>query len=237
MEEQFSRSQMMFGADGMQKLKNSRVAVFGIGGVGGYAVEALVRSGIGEIDIIDNDRVNVSNINRQIIATHKTVGMYKTEAARQRIADINSECIVNCRNTFLTADNIGDFKFGSYDYVVDAIDTVSGKIALVVECERSGTPLISSMGAGNKINPAAFEVSDIYKTSVCPLARVMRRELKARGIKKLKVVYSKEQPFEPMGSAEYDSASGKSVPASNSFVPPAVGLIIAGEVIKGLLDI
>lgn len=234
MEDQFTRSRMMFGSGGMQQLQRARVAVFGIGGVGGYALEALVRGGIGAVDIVDNDTVNVTNINRQIIAAHNTVGMLKTRAASERIAQLNPQCRVVCRNTFFLSESADEFDFTEYDYVVDAIDTVAGKLALAVECSRAGTPLISSMGTGNKLNAAMLEVSDIYKTSVCPLARVMRRELRARGIESLKVVYSKEQPFKPEQPAE---TGGRTVPASNSFVPPAAGLIIAGEVIKDLLDI
>lgn len=237
MENQFSRSRMMFGSEGIEKLNNSRVAVFGVGGVGGYAVEALARTGVGTIDLIDNDDVSISNINRQIIATHKTVGMPKVDAAKERISDINPDCIVNCHKTFFTQETAGDFDFSGYDYVIDAIDTVAGKIELAVQCEKSGTPIISSMGAGNKLDPTRFEVSDIYKTSVCPLAKVMRRELKKRGIKKLKVVYSKEEPLKPVEECGEAQQGRRSIPASNAFVPSAVGLIIAGEVIKDILDI
>lgn len=233
---QFSRSEMMFGKDAIRRLADSRVAVFGIGGVGGYTVEALARTGVGTIDLIDNDTVSLTNINRQIIATHKTIGMLKTEAAKERILDINPDCTVNCFDTFFTAENSSDFDFSSYDYVVDAIDTVSGKIELAVLCTRAGTPIISSMGAGNKLDATAFKVSDIYKTSVCPLAKVMRRELKARGIKRLKVVYSEEQPIKPVEQSEEDSGTRRAVPSSNAFVPSVVGLIIAGEVIKDILD-
>lgn len=237
MADQFSRSCMMFGSEGIEKLKASRVAVFGVGGVGGYTVEALARTGVGTIDLIDNDTVSLSNINRQIIATHKTVGAVKVEAARDRILDINPNCRVNCHQTFFTAETADTFDFGSYDYVVDAIDTVAGKIELAVQCTKAGTPLISSMGAGNKLDPTRFEVSDIYKTSVCPLAKVMRRELKNRGIKKLKVVYSKEEPMKPVEPCDEVQQGRRSIPASNAFVPSVVGLIIAGEVIKDILDI
>lgn len=236
MTDQFSRSRMMFGKDGIEKLNNSRVAVFGIGGVGGYTVEALVRTGIGTIDLIDNDTVSLTNINRQIIATHKTIGMLKTDAAKERIKDINPLCKVNCKSTFFTPETAGEFDFSEYDYVVDAIDTVSGKIELAVQCERSETPIISSMGAGNKLDPTRFEVTDIYKTSVCPLAKVMRKELKTRGIKKLKVVYSKEEPIKPVENSDETAEGRRAIPSSNAFVPSAVGLIIAGEVIKDLLD-
>lgn len=225
----------MFGNDGMEKLSKARVAVFGVGGVGGYAVEALARTGIGTIDIIDNDTVSITNINRQIIATHKTVGRLKVDAFRERIAEINPACVVHCHNTFFVPETSGQFDFSDYDYVVDAIDTVSGKIELAVQCDRTGTPLISSMGAGNKLDPTRFEVADIYKTSVCPLAKVMRRELKARGIKKLKVVYSKEEPIKPVMTDDEAPYTGRAVPGSNAFVPSAVGLIISGEVIKDLL--
>lgn len=227
---------MMFGKEGIEKLNHSRVAVFGIGGVGGYTVEALARTGIGTIYLIDNDTVSLTNINRQIIATHKTIGMLKTDAAKQRIMEINPLCTVNCKSTFFTPDTAIDFDFSQYDYVVDAIDTVSGKIELAVQCAKAGTPLISSMGAGNKLDPTRFEVTDIYKTSVCPLAKVMRRELKARGIKRLKVVYSKEEPIKPIEDSGEAVAGRRAIPSSNAFVPSVVGLIIAGEVIKDLLD-
>lgn len=226
---------MMFGSAGIEKLNNSRVAVFGVGGVGGYTVEALARTGVGTIDLIDNDTVNITNINRQIIATHETVGMLKVEAFKKRIAQINPDCVVNCHNTFFTPETSYQFDFSSYDYAVDAIDTVTGKIELAVQCNKTATPIISSMGAGNKLDPTRFEVADIYKTSVCPLAKVMRRELKARGIKKLKVVYSKEQPIVPVEAGDEIPDGRRSIPSSNAFVPSAVGLIIAGEVIKDLL--
>lgn len=239
MSERFMRSEMIFGTSAMERLAKCRVAVFGVGGVGGYTVEALARSGVGAIDLIDSDTVAVSNINRQIIATGSTVGKYKVDAARERILDINPEAAVTVHRTFFTPENADQFDFTLYDYVVDAIDTVSGKLALAVMCAEAGTPLISSMGAGNKVDPTAFKVADIYKTSVDPLARVMRRELKKRGIKKLKVVYSKEEPIvpavrEPLDGT--DGAPGKRLPpGSNAFVPSVVGLIIAGEVIKDLI--
>lgn len=229
--EQFERTELLFGSDAMEILKNSRVAVFGIGGVGGHTAEALVRSGIGAIDLIDNDEVCVSNINRQIFATVSTVGQLKTESAMKRLLDINPECKITVHNIFFMPETSGTIDFSQYDYVVDAIDTVTGKIEIIMRSEEAGVPVISSMGAGNKLNPTAFEVSDIYKTSVCPLARTMRHEMKKRGIKKLKVVYSKEQPFIP---PERLSESGKRIPASNAFVPSVAGLIIAGEVIKNL---
>lgn len=246
---QFSRTALMFGQDAMEKLAHSRVAVFGIGGVGGYTVEALVRSGIGAIDIIDNDTVCVTNINRQIFATHKTVGKFKVDAAAERIKEINPDVKVRTYKTFFSHETENQFNFSDYDYVVDAIDTVTGKIALVVNANNSGTPIISSMGAGNKVDPTAFEVTDIYKTSVCPLARVMRRELKQRGIKSLKVVFSKEVPLAPISAiqnrlqendnpvtAKDGHTSRRQIPSSNAFVPSVAGLIIAGEVIKDLIN-
>lgn len=228
---QFERTELLFGSDAMETLKNSRVAVFGIGGVGGHTAEALVRSGIGAIDLIDNDEVSISNINRQIFATVSTVGQLKTESAKKRLLDINPDCKITVHNIFFMPENSDMIDFSQYDYVVDAIDTVTGKTEIIMCAEKAGVPVISSMGAGNKLDPTAFEVSDIYKTSVCPLARTMRHEMKKRGIKKLKVVYSKEQPFIP---PERLSESGKRIPASNAFVPSVAGLIIAGEVIKDL---
>ncbi|MBS1456402.1 MAG: tRNA threonylcarbamoyladenosine dehydratase [Clostridia bacterium] len=245
---QFSRTELIFGSDAMKKLANSRVAVFGIGGVGGYTVEALVRSGIGTIDLIDDDKVCLTNINRQIFATRKTVGKYKVDVAEERIHEINPDTVVNTYKTFYAPETSDQFDFSKYDYVVDAIDTVTGKIALVMNANAAGTPIISSMGAGNKVDPTAFEVADIYKTSVCPLAKVMRYELKRRGIKKLKVVYSKEQPLAPIDDMSISCRAHcicppgtvrkctqrRQVPGSNAFVPSVVGLIIAGEVIKDL---
>lgn len=242
MNDQFSRTELLFGKEAIKKLSECRVAVFGIGGVGGYTVEALARSGVGSIDLIDDDKVCISNINRQIIATHRTVGMYKVDAAEERILEINPNANIVKHKVFYTPQNADEFDLSQYDYVVDAIDTVSGKIALAVNAQKSQTPVISSMGAGNKIDPSAFEVSDIYKTSVCPLARVMRHELKKRGINKLKVVYSKETPFLPakdeMNSCmQEENINRRQIPASNAFVPSVVGLIIAGEVIKDLIGI
>ena len=237
---QFSRTELLIGKDSMEKLANSRVAVFGIGGVGGYVVEALVRSGIGAVDIIDDDKVCLTNINRQIIATRKTLGRYKVDAEEERILDINPNVAVRKHKIFYTPDTSAQFDFSEYNYIVDAIDTVAGKIELIVNAQAAGTPVISSMGAGNKLNPMGFEVTDIYKTSVCPLAKVMRRELKKRNVKKLKVVYSKEIPIVPSESEEKDSvaavAKRRQVPGSTAFVPPVVGLIIAGEVVKDLID-
>ena len=246
---QFSRTELLLGAEAMEKLAVSRVAVFGIGGVGGYTVEALVRSGVGAVDLIDDDKVCLTNINRQIYATRSTVGKYKVDVAAERIADINPGVTVRTHKTFFTPETAEQFDFSDYDYVVDAIDTVTGKIALAVNAQSAGTPIISSMGAGNKLDPTAFEVADIYKTSVCPLAKVMRHELKKRGIKKLKVVYSKEVPIKPEESAEGGCRSGcicppgtvrkctnrRQIPGSTAFVPSVAGLIIAGEVIKDIV--
>lgn len=244
--DRFSRTQLVFGKEAMDRLKGSRVAVFGVGGVGGYTVEALARSGVGAIDIIDDDKVCLTNINRQIIATGKTVGKYKVDVAKERIEEINPDCKVTAFRTFYMPETADQFDFTEYDYVVDAIDTVTGKIALIENAKKAGTPIISSMGAGNKVDPTAFEVADIYKTSVCPLARVMRYELKRRGIKKLKVVYSKEKPIPPIDDedpngengclSKEDKVTGKrQVPGSTAFVPSVAGLIIAGEVIKDII--
>ena len=231
MSEEFSRTELLLGSEGMEKLAAARAAVFGVGGVGGYVVEALVRSGIGAIDIIDNDTVSVSNLNRQIIALRSTVGQYKVDVFEERIKQINPDCKVRKYRTFFMPDTAEEFDFSQYDYVVDAIDTVTGKIELAVRCSECGTPIISSMGAGNKLNPAMLEVADIYETSVCPLARVMRYELRKRGIPALKVVYSKEKPLTPQGG----KSGGKAVPGSTAFVPSAAGLIAASEVIKDLI--
>ncbi len=244
--DRFSRTQLVFGKEAMDRLKGSRVAVFGVGGVGGYTVEALARSGVGAIDIIDNDKVCLTNINRQIIATGKTVGKYKVDVAKERIEEINPDCKVTAFRTFYMPETADRFDFTQYDYVVDAIDTVTGKIALIENAKKAGTPIISSMGAGNKVDPTAFEVADIYKTSVCPLARVMRYELKRRGIKKLKVVYSKEKPIPPIADEDPNGENGclsmadkvagkRQVPGSTAFVPSVAGLIIAGEVIKDII--
>ena len=233
---EFIRTELLLGAQAMAKLKNSRVAVFGVGGVGGYAVEALARSGVGALDLIDDDRVTLSNINRQIIALHSTIGRYKVDVAGERVKDINPTCAVRVYRTFYGPETAAEFDFTRYDYVIDAIDTVTGKLALVMQANEAGTPVISSMGAGNKLDPTAFEVADIYSTSVCPLARVMRRELKKRGIKSLKVVYSREEALTPRSAAkEEDPAHPKrSIPGSTAFVPSVAGLILAAEVIKDL---
>ena len=246
---QFSRTELLLGKEAMEKLASSRVAVFGIGGVGSYTLEALVRSGVGTVDIIDDDKVCLTNINRQLFATRKTVGQHKVDVALERMTEINPNVKVNIHKTFYGPDTAGEFDFSSYDYVVDAIDTVTGKISLVLQAQACGTPIISSMGAGNKLDPTAFEVADIYETSICPLAKVMRKELSRRGVKNLKVVYSKEKPITPIddmaiscrahcicppGTAR-KCTQRRQVPGSNAFVPPVVGLIIAGEVIKDLI--
>ena len=246
--EEFSRTELLIGKEGMKKLKNSRVAVFGIGGVGGYTVEALVRSGVGTLDLIDDDKVCLTNINRQIYATRKTVGKYKVDVARERILEINPDAVVNIHKTFYVPETADSFDFSQYDYVVDAVDTVTAKIELIMRAKEAGTPVISSMGAGNKLDASAFRVADIYKTKVCPLAKVMRRELKKRGVKKLKVVYSEEQPIRPIEDmaiscrshcicppgAAHKCTERRDIPGSVAFVPSVAGLIIAGEVIKDL---
>lgn len=240
MSEQFSRTELIFGKEGMEKLAAARVAVFGVGGVGGYVVEALARSGVGALDLIDNDTVCLSNLNRQIIAVQSTLGQYKVDAAAQRVSDINPDAVVRTHKTFYTPETADRFDFSEYDYVVDAIDTVTGKIELVLNAKACKTPIISSMGAGNLVDPTAFEVADIYKTSVCPLARVMRYELKKRGVDSLKVVYSKETPHKPADGAAQTESGGtgrRRVPGSTSFVPAVVGLTIAGEVIKDIIGI
>lgn len=231
---EFSRAELLLGEEKLNILKNSTVAVFGVGGVGGYVAEALARSGVGHIVLVDNDVVSLTNINRQIIALHSTIGMSKTEVMANRIKDINPNADVEVHNCFYTPETSGEFDFSKYSYVVDAIDTVSGKIELVMQAQGCGTPIICSMGAGNKLNPAEFEVADIYKTSVCPLARVMRYELKKRGVKKLKVVYSREKPITPLNSVECDTTIKKVTPGSVAFVPSVAGLIIASEVVKDL---
>lgn len=232
---QFSRTELLLRSEGMEKLKNSRVAVFGIGGVGGHAAEALARSGVGSLDLIDSDVISVTNINRQIIATLDRVGQYKTDVMKERIALINPEAQITVHRKFFLPENSDDFDFTQYDYVIDAVDTVSAKIELVMKAQAAGTPMICSMGAGNKLDPTAFEVADLYATSVCPLARVMRTELRKRGVKKLKVVYSKEPPITPLPSGE--ECGKRTVPGSTAFVPSVAGLIIAGEVIKDLCGI
>lgn len=226
-----ARTEILLGKDAIEKLKNSRVIVFGVGGVGGYAVEALARSGVGKIDLVDNDTVSLTNLNRQIVATLDTIGRSKTEVCKERILSINPDCEVNCINMFYLPENSDKFNFSDYDYIVDAVDTVSAKISLAENAQRYSVPCISSMGAGNKLDPTRFEVCDIYKTSVCPLARVMRTELRKRSVKSLKVVYSKEPVVKPNTELPPDK---KRVPGSCAFVPSVAGLIIAGEVIKDL---
>ncbi len=236
MENQFSRTELLLGKENMEKLAAARVCIFGIGGVGGYVAEALARSGIGHLELVDNDVICLSNLNRQIIATHETLGQYKVDVMKERILSINPDAEVVTHRCFYLPETQAQFDFTNYDYVVDAIDTVAGKIALVLQAEESGTPVISSMGAGNKLDPAGFQVADIYQTSVCPLAKVMRRELKKRGVKKLKVVYSKELPAAVQNDEEsLQSSSRRSIPGSVAFVPSVVGLIIAGEVVKDLV--
>ena len=234
--EQFSRTQILLGEPAMRRLYDARVAVFGIGGVGGYTVEALARCGIGQLDLIDSDTISVSNINRQILATHSTVGRLKVDVAKERVLDINPGCVVRTYPCFYLPDTADQFDFTQYDYIVDAIDTVTGKLQLVERAVAAGTPIICSMGTGNKLDPAAFQVADISKTSVCPLARIMRKELKKRGINHLKVVYSQEDALTPVGAEEEMKLLGKrQIPGSTAFVPGAAGLILAGEVIKDLI--
>ncbi|MBE6808330.1 MAG: tRNA threonylcarbamoyladenosine dehydratase [Ruminococcaceae bacterium] len=228
----YQRTEQLFGSDNINKLKNARVAVFGIGGVGGYAVEGLARTGIGAIDLIDDDTVSITNLNRQIIATHNTLGTLKTEAAKERILSINPEIDVMTHNLFYNAETAESFDLSVYDYVIDAIDTVSAKLELISRCETLSIPIISSMGTGNKLDATKLVVTDIFKTSVCPLARVMRYELKKRGIKKLKVVYSKEEPMKPTVQGE---EHGRHIPASAVFVPAAAGFILASEVVKDII--
>lgn len=246
---QFSRTELLLGKEAMEKLQNSRVAVFGIGGVGGYVCEALARSGVGAFDLIDDDKVCLTNLNRQIIATHKTIGKYKTEVMKERILDINPKADVRIHNRFFLPENADEFSYEDYDYMVDAVDTVTAKIALVMKAQEKHIPIISSMGAGNKLDGSQFRVADIYKTKVCPLAKVMRRELKKRGVKKLKVVYSEEQSIRPMEDmsiscrthcvcppgAKHKCTERRDIPGSVAFVPSVAGLIIAGEVVKDLV--
>lgn len=248
---QFSRTELLFGKEAMDKLAGSKVAVFGIGGVGGYVCEALVRSGVGAFDLIDDDKVCLTNLNRQIIATMSTVGKYKTDVMKDRMLDINPKVDVEVHKCFFLPENADDFPWDSYDYVVDAVDTVTAKIALVMKCKEKNIPIISSMGAGNKLDGSQFKVADIYKTKVCPLAKVMRRELKKRGVKKLKVVYSEEIPTRPIEDmaiscrnncicppgAEHKCTERRDIPGSVAFVPSVAGLIIAGEVAKDLIRV
>lgn len=245
---QFSRTQLLLGADNMERLSKAKVAVFGIGGVGGYVVEALVRSGVGHFVLVDDDKVCLTNINRQIIATRKTVGQYKVDVMKERILDINPDAEVEVRKCFYLPENAHEFDFSEYSYVVDAVDTVTAKIEIIMRAKECGVPVISSMGAGNKLDPAAFQIADIYKTTMCPLAKVMRRELKKRGVKKLKVVYSNEKPTRPLDDmsiscrtncvcppgAKHKCTERRDIPGSVAFVPSVAGLILAGEIIKDL---
>lgn len=232
--EQFARTGLLLGEENMQKLEKARVAVFGIGGVGGYVVEALARSGVGTFDLIDNDTVALSNLNRQIIATKDTVGRYKTEVMKERILSVNPEAEIHIHNCFYLPETAQEFQFSDYTYVVDAVDTVTAKIDIIMQAQAAGVPVISSMGAGNKLDATKLTVTDIYKTTMCPLAKVMRRELKKRGVKKLKVVYSTEKAIKPVGEAEEDTGR-RSTPGSISYVPSVAGLLIAGEIIKELI--
>ena len=244
--DEFSRTELLLGSEAMRKLASCRVAVFGLGGVGGYVVEALARSGVGALDLVDNDTVSESNINRQIIALHSTVGRDKVDVAEERVLDINPDCRVTKHKCFYLPETAGEFDFTKYDYIVDAIDTVAGKLHLVEQAIAAGTPVISAMGAGNKLDASAFRVADISKTAMCPLAKVMRKELGKRGIKHLKVVYSEEKPLEPLppdgtdmrqllASETSEGSSRRSLPGSAAFVPSVCGLIIAGEVVKDLI--
>ena len=237
MDERFIRTERLLGSEAMEKLKHSRVAVFGIGGVGGYVCEALARSGVGALDLIDSDRVSESNINRQIIATEETVGRYKTEVMAERIRSIHPEAEVRTYDCFFLPENAEEFPFADYDYVVDAVDTVTAKIALILKAQEHGIPVISSMGTGNKLDPSRFRVADIYETKVCPLAKVMRRELRRRGVEHLKVVYSEEEPRRPLAEQSVPGGRKKDVPGSVAFVPPVAGLIIAGAVVRDLAGI
>lgn len=235
MENWLSRTELLIGEEGVRKLAGCRVAIFGLGGVGGYVAEALARCGIGAFDLTDNDSICLTNLNRQILATRKTLGRYKVDVAKERILEINPEAEVETHRVFYLPETAGQFDFSRYDYVVDAIDTVSGKLQLAEQAERAGVPLICSLGAGNKLDPTAFQVADIYSTSVCPLARVMRRELKKRGIRSLKTVYSKEPPRTPAALPQEGEGTRRQTPGSMSFVPSVAGLILAGEVIRDLL--
>ena len=245
---QFSRTELLLGKEAMEKLKNARVAIFGVGGVGGYVCEALVRSGVGAFDLIDDDKVCLTNLNRQIIATRKTVGKYKVDVMKERILEINPDAKVETHKCFFLPENVDEFPFEEYDYIVDAVDTVTAKISLVMVAKEKNVPIISSMGAGNKLDASQFKVADIYKTKVCPLAKVMRRELKKRGVKKLKVVYSEEQPTRPIDDmaiscrtncicppgAKHKCTERRDIPGSLAFVPSVAGLIIAGEVVQDI---
>ena len=248
---QFSRTQLLYGKEAMDKLKNSRVAILGLGGVGGYVGEALVRSGIGSFDLIDDDKICLTNLNRQIIVTFDTVGQYKTDVMKERMLKINPKANIQTHQCFFLPENATDFAFEDYDYIIDAVDTVSAKIELVLKAQEHNIPIISSMGAGNKVDPTQFKITDIYKTKVCPLAKVMRKELKKRHVKKLKVVYSEEKPIRPIDDLSISCRTHcicppgtkrkctirRDIPGSNAFVPSTVGLIIASEVVKDLTTI
>ena len=239
MQNQFARTQMLLGAEALERLAASRVAVFGIGGVGGYVVEALARSGVGALDLIDSDRFSPTNLNRQLHATRKTIGQYKAEAAAERVREINPDCVVRACQTFYLPDTQDQFDFRRYDYIVDAIDTVTGKLALIENAKAAGTPIICSMGTGNKVHPELLELADLYETTVCPLARIMRKECRKRGVTALKVVYSKEKPLRPLEPAPAEERDGETprrdIPGSTAFVPSAAGLIIAGAVVRDLV--
>ncbi len=237
MREEFCRTELLLGEAGIEKLNNAKVAVFGVGGVGGYVVEALARSGVSNFVLVDKDTVSVSNINRQIIALQSTVGKAKVNVLKDRVRDINPQANVEVHETFFLPENAGDFDFTQYTYVVDAVDTVTAKLEIIMKAKEANIPVISSMGAGNKLDPCGFRVTDIYKTNVCPLAKVMRKELKARGVKKLKVVYSEEKPLSPDTSHMQSADERKRIPGSVAFVPSVVGLIIAGEVVKDIVDL
>lgn len=236
MDNQFARTELLLGRDAMNQLKKASVIVFGIGGVGGYVVEALTRSGIGTLALVDNDKVNLTNLNRQIIATKDTLGKYKVDVMKERILSINPEAKVQTYPYFYLPENASEFDLSQYSYVVDAIDTVTAKIELVLRAQQAGTPIISSMGTGNKLDPTRLEISDIYKTSVCPLAKVMRRELRKRGVSELKVLYSREEPIKPRGVVEEESGMRRAIPGSTAFVPSAAGLIIAAEIVKDIIE-
>ena len=237
MENQFERLELLIGSEAIDKLKNSKVAIFGVGGVGGYVTEALARSGVGSFVLVDNDVVSVTNLNRQIIALHSTVGRSKVEVMAERIRDINPDAKVELKQCFFLPETAGEFDFGSYDYVADAVDTIAAKVEIISKAKEAGVPVISSMGAGGKLNPSMFEVADISKTSVCPLAKAMRRELRLKGIKDVKVVYSKEEPIRNIVGGAADPESGRHVPGSSAFTPSVAGLIMASEIIKDLSGI
>ncbi len=237
MPDQYERTRMLFGDEALARLHAARVAVFGVGGVGGYVVESLARSGVGALDLVDNDVVSLSNLNRQIIATHETIGRRKVDVAAERVAAIDPMIVVRTYPTFYLPETAGEFDFTQYDYIVDAVDTVAAKLSLVLEAQRTGTPILSALGTGNKLDPSRLAIGDVYETSVCPLARVMRRELRRRGVEKLKVLWSDEEPRKPLPTDEKPDASRRAIPGSTAFVPPAGGLLIAREVVRDLTGI